>query len=34
MELLADALSSAGGFMPHGYCYLWDRGLVALHLIG
>lgn len=20
-------------FMPHGYCYLWDRGLIWLHLI-
>jgi PAS domain S-box-containing protein len=20
-------------FMPHGYCYMWNRGLVALHLV-
>jgi PAS domain S-box-containing protein len=31
MELLNKLLSS-GDFMPHGYCYLWDRGLVWLHL--
>jgi PAS domain S-box-containing protein len=24
---------SAGGFMPHGYCYLWNRNLVWLHLV-
>lgn len=32
MELLKNLFSS-GDFMPHGYCYLWDRGLVLLHLI-
>ena len=32
MEFLKNMFSS-GGFMPHGYCYLWDRGLVWLHLI-
>src|ERR1700693_1287240 len=26
-------LSSPSGFMPHGYCYLWDPGLVWLHVI-
>ena len=31
MQLLT-YLSSSSSFMPHGYCYLWDRGLVALHL--
>jgi PAS domain S-box-containing protein len=31
MEFLKSMFSS-GGFMPHGYCYLWDRGLVWLHL--
>src|SRR6266403_6129097 len=25
-------LFSSGDFMPHGYCYMWDRGLVWLHL--
>ena len=24
---------SSEGFMPHGYCYLWDRSLMWLHLI-
>jgi PAS domain S-box-containing protein len=23
----------AGGFMPHGYCYMWNPGLVWLHVI-
>jgi PAS domain S-box-containing protein len=32
MEWLKNVFSS-GDFMPHGYCYLWDRGLVLLHLI-
>ena len=26
-------LFSSGDFMPHGYCYLWDKGLVWLHVI-
>lgn len=26
-------LSSPNDFMPHGYCYLWDPGLVWLHVI-
>jgi PAS domain S-box-containing protein len=26
-------LFSSGDFMPHGYCYLWDPGLVWLHVI-
>ena len=24
-------LFSSGGFMPHGFCYLWSPGLVWLH---
>jgi PAS domain S-box-containing protein len=32
MELL-EHLFSSGGFMPHGYCYLWKPGLVWLHVI-
>jgi PAS domain S-box-containing protein len=32
MELL-NRLFSSDGFMPHGYCYLWNPGLVWLHLI-
>jgi PAS domain S-box-containing protein len=32
MEFLKNMFSS-GNFMPHGYCYLWDRGLVWLHVI-
>jgi PAS domain S-box-containing protein len=32
MNFLASLLSSQD-FMPHGYCYLWDRGLVWLHLV-
>ena len=26
-------LFSANGFMPHGYCYLWNPGLVWLHVL-
>lgn len=26
-------LLAPGGYMPHGHCYLWDPGLVWLHLI-
>jgi len=26
-------ISSPNDFMPHGYCYLWDPGLVWLHVI-
>src|SRR5438874_2513196 len=26
-------LFSTDGFMPHGHCYLWDPGLIRLHLI-
>lgn len=26
-------LCSTGNFMPHGYCYLWQPDLVALHVI-
>jgi len=32
MEFLKNIFSSRD-FMPHGYCYLWDRGLVWLHLV-
>jgi signal transduction histidine kinase len=32
MEWFKNLFSSAD-FMPHGYCYLWDRGLVWLHLV-
>jgi len=27
------ALLSSGPYMPHGYCFLWNRGLVGLHVI-
>ncbi|WP_158748991.1 PAS domain S-box protein [Acidobacterium sp. S8] len=27
------AFFSSGPFMPHGYCYMWDPGLVWLHVI-
>jgi PAS domain S-box-containing protein len=27
------ALFSSGPFMPHGYCYMWDPGLVWLHVV-
>jgi PAS domain-containing protein len=26
-------LFSSGDFMPHGFCYLWNPGLVWLHLV-
>lgn len=32
MDLIRWAFSN-DGFMPHGHCYLWDPGLVRLHLI-
>jgi PAS domain S-box-containing protein len=32
MEFLK-RLFSSGEFMPHGYCYLWNSGLVWLHLV-
>jgi PAS domain S-box-containing protein len=32
MESLKQIFSSSG-FMPHGFCYLWNPGLVWLHLI-
>jgi PAS domain S-box-containing protein len=32
MEMLGRVFSS-GAFMPHGFCYLWNPGLVWLHLI-
>jgi len=27
------ALFSTGPFVPHGHCYLWQRGLVGLHAL-
>jgi PAS domain S-box-containing protein len=32
VELLT-AFSSPSDFMPHGYCYLWNPGLVWLHVV-
>ena len=32
MQLLRD-LFSTGGFMSHGHCYLWDPGVLWLHVI-
>jgi PAS domain S-box-containing protein len=32
VELITD-LFSPSNFMPHGYCYLWNTGLVWLHLV-
>src|SRR5579862_8047223 len=32
MDILKEIFSS-GRFMPHGYCYMWNRGLLWLHLI-
>ena len=32
MQFLRD-LIFPGGFMPHGYCYLWTPGLIALHVV-
>lgn len=32
MEMLGRVFSS-GGFMPHGFCYLWNPGLVWLHVV-
>jgi PAS domain S-box-containing protein len=32
MELLG-RLFSSGGFTPHGFCYLWNPGLVWLHVV-
>ena len=32
MELIT-GLFSPSDFMPHGYCYLWNTGLVWLHLV-
>ncbi len=32
MEFLKHLFSS-GEFMPHGYCYLWNPGLVWLHVL-
>src|SRR5712692_3987426 len=26
-------LFTSNGFMPHGYCYLWNSGLVWLHVV-
>ncbi len=32
MESLRHLMMS-GGFLPHGYCYLWTPGLVELHVV-
>jgi hypothetical protein len=32
MEMLRHLFPS-GDFMPHGFCYLWNPGLVWLHLV-
>ncbi len=32
MHFLGSPIFS-GGFMPHGYCYLWSPGLIALHVV-
>jgi two-component system NtrC family sensor kinase len=32
MELLHISFSD-DGFMPHGHCYLWNPGVVRLHVI-
>ena len=32
MEFFKTLLSSSG-FMPHGYCYMWEPGLVWLHVL-
>lgn len=32
MSFIASLLTSPE-FMPHGFCYLWDRGLIWLHLV-
>ena len=31
MHILKELFSSSG-FMPHGYCYMWNRALLALHV--
>src|ERR1700722_5482312 len=28
----ANGLFSSGGFMPHGMCYLWQPGILGLHI--
>jgi PAS domain S-box-containing protein len=32
MQVLRNLFFS-GGFMPHGYCYLWTPGLIGLHVV-
>lgn len=32
-ELLPNFLSSKNYYIPHGHCYLWQKPLVALHLV-
>jgi hypothetical protein len=32
MEILK-AFFSSDGFMPHGYCYMWNSRLVWLHVV-
>jgi hypothetical protein len=31
--MMQHVLFSSGPYMPHGYCYLWNPGLVGLHVI-
>ena len=33
MPEFLNSLFDAGNFMPHGHCYLWNPGLVRLHLL-
>jgi PAS domain S-box-containing protein len=33
IESLRDFFTGGGGFMPHGSCYLWNPGLIRLHVI-
>ena len=33
MREFLNGLLEAGAFMPHGHCYLWNPGLVRLHLL-
>jgi hypothetical protein len=32
MQVLRNLFFS-GGFMPHGYCYLWSPSLIGLHVV-
>src|SRR6266851_5935744 len=33
MRNFLDVLWGPGDFMPHGHCYLWNPGLVGLHML-